>query len=796
MRGLSALALDVKGGFRQLRQKPGLALVVVLTLGPAIGLGSSLLTIFNTTMLRMWPVKDADRVVRVLDVKPGGAAGFSFAESRHLSAARNMAGLATFHHFRMGALMDGWQVTYNPVSASYFGVLQVDMARGRGFRPGEDSWDEPAQVAVISHDLWRNTFGGDGSIVGRTVQMKEGAADRPVSFTIIGVAPPGFYGTPVRVDLWLPQSVRAVWSRAAGKAYSTAPRYTHAMAGRLSRGASREQAQAEVQVLSDHFRAAHGLPRATVRLTDTSTLRSGAKYVARWMRDFLLLCVAVALILALACANAGNVLLARAEARRREIAVRLALGASRAQIIRQLLTESIVLAAAAGIVGIAFAYVLPRLTLGSVPSMAHLQWTPDGRVLALTVALASMACLAAGLAPALHVTRASVSQALCSGPRWIARGFALREALLAVQVAACVILLIAAAMLARAVPLGTTRGLEFAADEIQVARIELPAGVDVVQRRAFGRQLLDALAEDPYAGTTAATFLSDLHGGVGVTFRLPGDPAERHRTAMGHHVSITYFDLFRARIVAGRNLRSTDAPDRVVVVNEALARLTWPGRTPIGETLIAQKQTLEVVGVVRDANVRDTAGVSPAVYRPLEPELLWCVLVRDAHKGLTSRLSALVTRIDPRAHTTITPLADRLSGRDKTLRAGMKAAVGLGAGALILAACGLFGVFVNAVQERTREIAIRMAIGARPLDVFRAAFTTTGRALTAGLGLGTFGAVLGGWLLRHSLHGLGAVDPVAYVGVAVTLALAGVAATCVPARRALRVDPAAALRRE
>jgi len=792
---MQALLLDMRLALRRARRGPALTLAVVLTLGVAIGMATSLFAVLNAVRFRMWPVEDPARVVRVWDLQPRGPTGLSVAEWRHLSSrTRSLTGLIASSGWATVTIedKDGYY-PYEYVSSDYLRVLGIPLERGRGFPAHHDRSEAQQSVAVISHRLWRRAFGGDDEIIGETIRLRLSTAEESLPFTVVGVAPPGFNGTSIPgIDLWLPLSERYMfYSREFARAHDDDALFCCRLGGRLAPGASPERAQAELQLLSDGFRASQRRPQARIRVNDTSDTRfyDGPRSAGL---QFRLPFLAVGLVLFLACANVGNVLLARAQARRQEIAVRLALGASRRSVVRHVLAETFLLAVASGAVGVGIATALPRAVLRAVPVVSHLHVGPDHRVIAFAVALVGVACVGASLAPVLHATRSSMTDALKSAPGSLTRRFPLRESLLAVQVAACVILLVSAAMLARAIPLARTRGLGFDPDQVLVARIDLPSDYDPARRQSLGQQLLDQFATEPYARSVAGTSLAPFQG-LRAAFEVPADPGHP-RPAVIHSVSSAYLRLVGARIVDGRDLTPSDGSDRVAVVNEALAHATWPGERAVGRTLAVQGETLEVVGVARDANVPDLAGVSPALYRPVEPEWLRYVVIRDAGTGLSSRLSVLTAQIDSRASTTFTPLSVILEPRG--LRLGSKLAALVGAIALVLAAFGLFGVFMNAVLDRTREIGIRMAIGARPVDVFGAVFATTGRSLAAGLGVGAGGAVVAARLLRHSLYGLGAGDPVAYLGVAVTLLLAGTMATYLPARRALRLDPAGTLRRE
>jgi predicted permease len=795
---MSVVSNDWRYALRQVGRQPWQSLVVVLTLGTAIGLVTALFSIFNTVMFRLWPVKDPGRMVRVTSVTPRGETGLSVAEWSHLAHhARSVSGLVANDGGGLsGAILDGRRVYYDCVSTQYFQVLRIPLALGRAFLPQENPLEQgrseaPHGVAVISHDLWRTTFGSDPTVVGRTLAFKQSEAQDGVPLKVVGVAAPGFNGPGAfRVDLWVPLLSARYFhlGRETTLRQMSHPSVCCRVAGRLADGAMREQARAELQLLSDQFRTSLGRPRGSIRVSGTSDMTMGDR---RARRDFALPFLAVGLVLLLACANAGNILLARGQARRQEVGVRLALGASRARIVRQLLTEAFVLAGAAGLLGIAIAVALARLLVSAMPHMSHLRLAPDHRVLLFVLALAVVACVTAGLAPALHATQ-RVNDALRGASFGLARRFALREGLLAVQVALCMVLLLPAAMLHRAMPLALTRGLDFDPDALMVSRIELsPREYDAPRRRGFVRELVAGLADARAAVAEFPPF-----AGVTSSFRLSTDPPDHQRSALVHQVTTGYFDLVRARLVAGRRLEPADAPDQVVVVNEALAQATWPQDVPIGRQLLLGTQWLQVVGVVRDANVADTSGITPAVYRPLQPEMLQVIVLHEEAAGVAGRVTQIVAAMDPGVRIDTKPLAASLDNRQRAVRFGLRIVASIGAIALALAAFGLFGVFAHAVEERTREIGIRMALGARAVDVFRSVFATTGRSLAYGLAAGVLTAAGGARLLRHSLHGLSALDPLAYLAVGAMLAAAAVVATYAPARRALHVDPAAALRHE
>jgi predicted permease len=497
---------------------------------------------------------------------------------------------------------------------------------------------------------------------------------------------------------------------------------------------------------------------------------------------FILMFLGVTLVLFLACANVGNLLLARAATRHREISVRLSLGASRARVIRQLLTENLVLASLAGALGCATAYWLPALVFrNAVNESLSFPLTPDSVVLVYTLALSVATCIVFGLAPALHGTR----------PEGIRSRFPLRSVLLTAQVALSTVLLVGAGLMTRGVQKARTRDPGFTISGISVATFDLPASsYDDARSRAFFFQLSRDLSTD----TIGLTALAPLgNGRVLTNFWLPGETERQGRMAMMQRVNEGYFDVLGIPIVAGRNFAATGIGSSLVLVNETLARRFFDGNA-LGKTIVSGKP-FEIAGIVKDTYTTGLDEISPAIYFPITGDSVPMALFR-ATPGAAEAIAAVAKQIDARAGVTFAPLSGNLDKYLQASRAGASIAEGLGGFALALATIGMFGVFAYWVEKRTKEIGIRMALGARPQQVIQLALGSSSRAVVIGLILGFTAAAGISRLMTKLLFGLSPLGPLSYATAALTLTAASLAATFLPARRATKIDPMTALRCE
>jgi macrolide transport system ATP-binding/permease protein len=798
---LQSIWQDLVYGFRGMRRQPGFTLVALAVLGTAIGLNTSLFTAFNAIALRPWAVKDPASVVNVSRLtqfgpERGSANGFAIAEYRYLAErSKTFRGLIVM---REGKRVQIGQQPYNLsyVSGNYFSVLDVSMERGRGFLPEEDRTGAPQAVVVLDYRTWQNRFGGDPAILGKTVRLDE------VPFTVVGVASRGFLGTQPGggTDLWTPFPALALLrpQDPSVMGFLTSPNHCCSdVAGRLAPGYTRQQAAAELDLLVSQFEGKSGKARDTsLRITGTALADSPDRKREEVVPIVGLLFLAITLVLLLACANVGNLLLARAAARRSEIAVRLALGGSRVRLIRQLLVESMALAGCAAAIGLAMAWTLPSYIVHRMTSDIGMELAPDLRVVAYTAALAVVACLAFGLAPALHGTRGDIAGALKTGSPLAAR-LSLRGVLLAAQVAISVTLLAGAGLLVRGLGRAQHQDPGFRVENVTVVRLDLPASAyGGARTKAFARQLqtdLESAGGLPTLGLTMDAPMANSRSWT--NFNLSGE-REKQRMVQFHEVTSGYFDVLGIPVVAGRNFVSEDFGRNVAMVNETAAKANWPGQNPVGKTFEQDVKTWEVVGVARDAYTTDLNTVQPTLYWPMSGSFDAPQVLVAGGGPAVQRIAAVVTRIEPRVQVRSAPLADNFQEQLAPARYGAVLAGVLGVLALALTSIGMSGVFAYVVRQRTREIGVRMALGAQPWQVVRLVLASNLRALVVGLAVGLAGAAAMSGVLVHQVSQVRPVDPAAYAAVFVLLIVAAAAASAFPARRAARVDPVRALRWE
>jgi predicted permease len=803
---LDALRQDTRYAFRTLRARPGLTVTACTVLVLGIGLNTSLFTFFNAVALRPWSVADPGRVVTAhyshASGSGRGTSGFGIAEYRYLRGhAKTFSGMIAWRRSgaRLGHEEIENQTPFSFVSGNYFDVLGVRMLHGRGFLPDEDQVGNPHGVAVISHRLWASHFASDEAIVGRTFQVQG------VPMTIVGVAPETFDGTepPNAQSFWLPLASVPLLSadRASAMGLLTNPSHCCSrLAGRLAQGVTLEQARDELEALSRQFRRDwKDQPSRDVALVLSRTEFLAQPGVKASLAPVLaLMFAAVMLVLVLACANVGNLLLARSLARQREFALRLSLGASPGRVVRQVLTEGFMLSCGASTISILVAYALPSvLTRVAIGDKLPGGIAPDGRVLLFTLGIATLSCLLFALAPALKVAQAAV-ETLVTRREATRTGRRLRGVLLASQLALSVILLTSASLLLRGVQQAQVQDPGFQVEGVFVVSLAFPGqAYDQERGRAFVSELHAALNEGGGLGPVAVTNTVPLGNARNMTgFRLPGDDERNSRVVQVESVSPEYFTVLRIPVLAGRHLDATDRPGGAITINEEMARRYWPDVSPIGQAVIFGTRRREVVGVVRRAHTTALDGVEPMYYEMTVGGASTRLLLRSQTTDPTPHVRAVVNRLDKRVDVVARPLAFY---RDRSLEPSRLMALSAGAVgllALVLASVGVFGVFSYIVHERTREIGIRMAIGARAPQVIRLLLGSTASATVGGLAAGFLASFLVSQFLTGQLYGISRLDPFAYAVVAAVLAVAATFATWIPARRAMRVDPATALRVE
>lgn len=783
---LDGLVKDLRYAVRSLITEPRFSAMALLALVVGVALNVALFTAINSLWTHPWNVPEPERVVNAYASNPlaaGGYWGFPLAGVRFLNEnSRTIEGAFATRsedvRVTAGNLESGATAAF--VNGNFFEVLDIAMATGRGFRSDEDLAVAPAAVAVISHWLWTQRYGGDLDIIDRVVTVDG------IPFTVIGVAAERFNGIEEqRTDVWLPFAAVQLVQPTSPSLFDDPTHCCSSLSARLRPGVSHSEAAAEWNALFGAYMRELGLEPAEIVLTGTAMLDHPQR------RQQIAPVVAVALVvfgavLLLACANVTNLLLARGAARQSEIAVRMAIGAGRGRIVRQLLTEAVLLALAAAALALPFAYVLPgaavRLMGQSVPTNLGLR--PDANVLLYAIVVAALATLAFGLAPALQTTRANPIAAIKSRGATTARRSRLRSVSLGVQVAVSTALLVAAGLLVRALDHARDVDFGFRIDGVSAVAVTLPPNVygPAAETELFDNVVARFDADQPI-GVSFLMPLGERHEFTGATCA----PNSFVRTQM---VTPAYFDVLQMGLVEGRNFTRADAARNAVVVNEAFARLCGQGRSLAGQVEQIGGGRHEIVGVVRDAQLHGTGGVDPIVFMPFAPGPVFrgeAVLLLPTL--LAERAAAAIRELEPRA------TADVVTMREQVERwlgdtAGLTRMAGtIGALALFLAIVGVYGVFTYYVEQRKREIGVRIALGARSSQIVLLVVRQNATALAGGLVAGLAIAVAESLVLRGELHGLSPADPLAYAGVLLVMLLAGVAASVVPARRATRTDP-------
>ena len=821
---MSGLLQDLRLAVRAWSRIPGVALAAVLTLALGIGVTSAVYSIGNMLLWRALPYPGSDRLTVIYGRTADGGEYEDYAWSElddfRAGTAEVLSGVAGITPVSVGLAEEGApavRVWGEMVSANYFALLRAPMALGRGFAAAEDSAGAPPAV-VLSHALWRTRFHGDAAILGRTVRLNRR------EFTVVGVAAADF-ATPYYVGfsptLWVPSGAHAVVHPGRG-ALDAQGEESVRLVARLADGATLSGAQAVVGLVGRRLAADHAADyagREAVLLLERSARPE--PHLAGGFTLALRLFLAVAgLVLLIACANVASLLLARALARRREIAVRVALGASRSRLVRQLLVESLLLALGGGALGLLVGSWLTAglsrlLTLPTdIPFV--FAFALDQRVIGFTALVTLGTTLAFGLAPALQATAPGIAGALrhdSVGWRGVSRS-RLRDGLVVAQLAVACLLLTGAALVTRSLRAMQDAALGY--DPRNVLLVSIAPGLtgyDAARTRALYREAVARLAAMPgVASATAAEglpmdFTSNggtivAEGGEAPTPERPGEPAGW--TIVGDN----YFSTLGTPLLEGRDFGPGDTVGSlpVAVVSRVLATRLWPGQPAVGKVLRFGDLTgpaVTVIGVAADAKYRlITEGPRSHLYLPLAQDdagAATLVVRTDADpRGALAAVRVTLANLDPdlpiaESRTMDELLAGRalLFSRIATTLAGT-----LGILALALSVVGLYGVVTYAVAQRTRELGIRLALGATSGGVLRLVLGDGLRLAATGIGMGFLLALVAGRLIRGFLYEVSPLDPVALTGTAVILAAVTLLASAIPAFRAGRVHPMTALRAE
>jgi len=806
---VDALLRDVTQTLRGLRRHPTFGVAALLTLALGIGATTAVFGVVDGVLLRPLPYRQPERLVQIWPVK-----NFNVSLAREtgerLSTVEELAGISGWSVTLLGE-SSAEQIVAQRVSPGFFDLLGVSPALGRGFVPEEWSPDRGA-VAVLSHGLWQRRFGGNPEIVGRTLRIDAfGVVD---AVEVVGVAPPDFrsVATLEEPDLWLPLTGRAGLSVEADSSW-----YVNTVVGRLAPGASVDGADAEVRAVARELRAAHpsAIDEEEARMASAIPLRDAV--VGDVESSLWLLMGAVGLVLLAGCANVANLLLARGRRRRREAAVREALGAGPGRLVRERLTESAVLALLGGAAGVAVAAWGLRVLGGALEG-----WLPrtgaavvDLRVAAFGVGASLAAALAAGLVPALRAAALEPLEGLRSGSGRGAsdRRHLLDRALLAGQLALATLLVASAALLLRSLREIHATDPGFRVEGLTAVTVNMPQSryPTPEARRAFVRSLestVAALADVREVGSIHLLPLTP--GNWAFPYLAEGHvarPDEPLPSANVRLVTASYFRTAGVRPVRGRAFDEEAGADdpRVGVINEAMARRLWPDEDPLGrEIRLFGSQPFTVVGVVED--VRQHALTEPPRAEYYLPYDQWgwavsglFVLIRSPREAgaLAAQLREAVRSLDPAIPPPeIRAMEEVLAESVARERFVTLLVTGFGLAALLLGVVGVYGVTSYVVGGRLREFGIRLAVGAAPEAIVRGALARGLVPVAAGVAAGLLGTLAGGRILSGFLYGVTPRDPVTLAAVPLILGCAALAAALAPALRASRVDPVRVLRAE
>lgn len=812
---------DVRYAARGFLRRPALLLATTTALCIGIAANATIFGVVDQLLLRApYGITEAEEVRRVylretndgeVSSQPITAYPLIAALQQDVPAFSQLAGYSR-EVYSMGRGEDARSVDVELVSGNYFELLGATPFIGRAFAPGEDTIPRGARVAVVSHGFWRTQLGGDRQALGRSLHVN--GAD----YTIIGVAPENFSGIDRRnVDLWIPLSATAV--DAFGDDWYVNPGNWWVQAiGRLAPGANEEIAEdqatavfrAQLREWKQQWRDSTGtiVLGSIIGTREPDGLRAEAK-VSLWLMGVSLI------VLLIACANVANLLIARAFDRRREIAVRLALGVSRGRLVRMLLTEAALLAAFSAVVAIAVSYWASRFVQGTLlPGIVWSEGVLDGRVLAFTLVVTVLCILLAGMAPVAQSLGLKLSDSLKSGARQVGglRGRT-RAALLGFQAALSIVLLIGAGLFVRSLHNVTERDVGIDLDRVLMVTMDLSrAGFDRPRIEELYEQAQERLRTMP--GVARAVIVKGtvpLRTATAIGLTIPGVEPPDIDGGGPYDAGVTheFFPTIGARIVRGRNFlpEESHVPSRVMIVNELVADAYWPRGDAVGQcvNLGNDQACTEIVGVVENvmlfALVRDDRALvympptHPMVARRMPTALL--IRVESESEALIPMVAREIQALAPNMpHVNVKPYSELVAPQLRPWRLGATMFTLFGGIALVIAAVGLYSVMAYLVAQRTQEIGVRMALGARRGDIVRLVARQSSGAVAAGLVLGAVAAALASHSMADMLYETSPRDPVVYIGAAAVLTLAALVASVVPARRSASVDPALALRAE
>ncbi|HEY6400936.1 MAG TPA: ABC transporter permease [Blastocatellia bacterium] len=812
---MQTLWQDLRYGTRSLLKKPGFTLIAVITLGLGIGANTAIFSLVNTIMLRPLPIAAADRIVEITPLaKNAGIGAFSYPLYKDFRDRNEVLdGLAVYRPVPMNMSQNGVneRIFGYLASGNYFEMLGVRAVKGRMFTQEEDRVPGANPVAVISYGSWQRRFGGDPNVAGKTIKLNGH------DFTIIGVAPEGFRGTFLIFDPEIYTPIMMAKQIAPGESNWLENRGSSGLfsLGRLKQGVTATQARESLNLLMAQFaREDQSLEGMTFSVAPPGL---GIPMARTWALGFTgVLMATVALVLLIACVNLANLLLAQAAQRRKEIAIRLSLGAGRARIVRQALTESVALSLAGGAAGWLIAVWMIDLVAAFKPPMDFnllIDLKPDWRVMVFTLIVSFFTGAIFGLAPALQASKVDLIPALKdeAGLGGYRRS-RLRNGLVVAQVALSLILLIAAGLMVRSLQQTQMVGPGFEVENRVTMSVDLGLqGYDEARGREFYKQLITRVESLP--GVRSASYIDslllnlDFNGGRFYAEGMPFTRASDLPILPYGLVWPRYFETMGIPLLAGRDftLQDNKEESRFVIVNETFARSFWPGQNPIGKRLSEggpDNPRFEVIGVAKDGKYW-TLGEAPRpfVYFPMarEYDSNASLLVNTSvePQSMINTIRREVERLDANLPLyDVKTMSEHLRMSLFLPRMGALIAGGFALLALLLAGLGIYGVMAYTVSQRTREMGLRMALGAESRDVMKLVVRQGMWLALIGVSIGLVGAIALTWLMSSVLYGVSATDVVTFAGVTLLLGSVVLIACYLPARRAAKVDPMIALRCE
>ncbi len=803
---MQILLQDLRYGVRTLTKKPAFSIIAVITLALGIGANSAIFSVVNAVLLRPLPFPESERIAVLEGINPSKGITQSnmsvpdFADWQNQNHVfEQVAGFISGNVFLAGG-EEAERVRATSATADFFPLFRTNAFQGRTLQ-ADDAQPSREPVVVMSYELWQRRFGADRNIVGSKVMLSSKSA------TVVGVMPPGF-DYPTRTELWVPFPINPATERRDNRYVSVITR--------LKKGVTVSQAQAEMDTINQRLAQTYNETNSgwTIRVTNLQEQLVGGLRLS-----LLVLLGAVAFVLLIACANVANLLLARATVRAKEIALRTALGASRGRIIRQLLTESVLLSSVGGGIGLLLGVWLTKLLIAvSPPNTPRFdEIRPDARVLVFTVALAVITGVIFGLTPALQASRVDLNERLKETGRSGSGGASrnrLRSLMMVSEIALSFVLLVGAGLLIKSFIRLREVSPGFNPDNTLTMRVSLP-GAKYPQgepRVQMFRQLVERLKALPGVQSAGAVLSLPLSGDTFNVWRAvirEGRPATPEESDNAAYLVATpdYFRTLNIPLITGRAFTEQDTEEtpKVLIVNETMARRLWPGESPVGKRLTIwrdEKFPREIVGVVGETKPSLDADPGPQMYVPYAQDSSWSgmslvIRTNGDQPGMSAAVRNEIRALDKGIPVfNVRTMNDVLATSVAPRRAPVLLLSAFAGVALLLAMIGIYGVTAYYVTQRTQEIGIRMALGAQMSDVLKLVLKGGIALAVIGIAVGLVGAFALTRLMSSLLFGVKPTDVVTFALVSLCLLVTALIACYIPARRATKVDPMVALRYE